>query len=96
MKTDWEIAQAVIEAVERAYGIPDITVWSRRRRIAKARHLACYIIREITDLSTTDVADLIGREDHTTVLNACRRVKGDPEALKFVPRIKADAEALLA
>lgn len=96
MNTDYEIAQAVIEAVEKAYGIHDLTVRTRKRRIAKPRHLACLIIREITDLSVTDIADILGHVDHTTVLHACKTIREDPKYMRFIPRIVHDAERLLA
>ena len=96
MKTDYEIAQAVLEAVERAFGIKDLAEWSRRRRLVKARQLAYLLIRELTDLSALDIAELLGRRDHTTVLRGCRVIKKDPRYMAFVPRLKEEAERLLA
>jgi len=95
MNTDWEIAQAVIEAVEKAYGIADLSEDTRRRRIAKARQLAFYIIRDLTDMSAPDTAEMLGRKDHTTVIYGCKAIEKEPKYMAFVPRLKADAQRLL-
>ena len=95
MNTDYEIAQAVIEAIEKAYGIHDLTEHTRRRRVAKARQLAYIIIRDLTDLSLYEIAEVTGRKDHTTVMHGCQSIEKDKKYMQFVPRILADVERLL-
>ena len=43
-------------------------------RIAQARQIAMYLIREQTQLSTTRIGDLFGGRDHTTVMHACDKI----------------------
>ncbi len=46
----------------------------RTRAIAFPRHLAMYIARDVTELSTTEIGLEFGGRDHTTVMHACQRV----------------------
>jgi chromosomal replication initiator protein len=48
---------------------------SRTARVARARQLAMYLTRELTDLSLPAIAQAFNRRDHTTVLHAIRRVE---------------------
>jgi chromosomal replication initiator protein len=48
---------------------------SRTAGIARARQLAMYLTRELTDLSLPAIAEAFNRRDHTTVLHAIRKVE---------------------
>jgi len=48
---------------------------SRTATVARARQLAMYLTRELTDLSLPAIADAFNRRDHTTVLHAIRKVE---------------------
>ena len=48
---------------------------SRVAPVARARQLAMYLTRELTDLSLPAIAEAFNRRDHTTVLHAIRRVE---------------------
>ena len=48
---------------------------SRVAPIARARQLAMYLSRELTDLSLPEIASAFNRRDHTTVIHAIRRVE---------------------
>ena len=48
---------------------------TRTAPIARARQLAMYLTRELTDLSLPAIAEAFNRRDHTTVLHAIRRVE---------------------
>src|SRR5262249_49080001 len=48
---------------------------SRTAPIARARQLAMYLTRELTDLSLPAIAEAFHRRDHTTVMHAIRRVE---------------------
>lgn len=60
----------------------DLKGKKRTKRITFPRQIAMYIIREITDYSTTEIGLEFGGRDHTTVMHACQRIedrmKGDP------------------
>ena len=47
----------------------------RTKAIAFPRQIAMYIVREITEYSTTEVGLAFGGRDHTTVMHACQRVE---------------------
>jgi chromosomal replication initiator protein len=48
---------------------------SRTAPVARARQLAMYLTRELTDLSLPAIAQAFNRRDHTTVIHAIRRVE---------------------
>jgi chromosomal replication initiator protein len=48
---------------------------SRVADVARARQLAMYLCRELTDLSLPAIARAFNRRDHTTVIHAIRRVE---------------------
>jgi chromosomal replication initiator protein len=47
----------------------------RTAPVARARQLAMYLTRELTDLSLPAIAAAFNRRDHTTVLHAIRRIE---------------------
>lgn len=54
----------------------------RTKQVTFPRQVAMYIIREVTDYSTTEIGLEFGGRDHTTVMHSCQRIedrmKGDP------------------
>ncbi len=67
----------VQEAVAARLGLSVDTILSPTRTapVAKARQLAMYLTRELTDLSLPAIAEAFNRRDHTTVLHAIRKVE---------------------
>jgi chromosomal replication initiator protein len=55
--------------------VDDLLSPNRTAPVARARQLAMYLTRELTDLSLPAIADAFNRRDHTTVLHAIRRVE---------------------
>ncbi len=77
-----EIQQQVAErfGISRA----ELIGTSRAATPLRARQVAIYLTREMTDLSLPQIGRLYGGRDHTTVLNSLRRVEasiGEDEAL---------------
>jgi chromosomal replication initiator protein len=70
-------ARQIQEAVAAKLGLSpdDILSPSRTAPVARARQLAMYLTRELTDLSLPAIAQVFNRRDHTTVLHAIRRVE---------------------
>jgi chromosomal replication initiator protein len=70
-------ARQVQEAVAARLGlsVDDLLSPSRSAPIARARQLAMYLTRELTELSLPAIAQAFNRRDHTTVLHAIRRVE---------------------
>lgn len=60
----------------------DLKGKKRTKQVTFPRQVAMFIIREITDYSTTEIGLEFGGRDHTTVMHACQRIedrmKGDP------------------
>ena len=62
---------------------------SRAATPLRARQVAIYLTREMTDLSLPQIGRLYGGRDHTTVMNSLRRVEaslGEDEALSTTGR----------
>jgi chromosomal replication initiator protein len=55
--------------------VDDLLSPSRTAPVSRARQLAMYLTRELTDLSLPAIAQAFHRRDHTTVLHAIRRVE---------------------
>lgn len=53
--------------------VDDIMSDRRNAKIVHARHLAMYLARYFTMLSTTQIGRLIGGRDHTTVIHGVRQ-----------------------
>ena len=60
----------------------DLKGKKRTKQVTFPRQVAMFIIREVTDYSTTEIGLEFGGRDHTTVMHACQRIedrmKGDP------------------
>lgn len=71
----------IISAVCEYCGVrkTDLMSKSRKRKIAEPRQLAMALCRSLTTKSLPEIGEAFGR-DHTTVLNACNRVKEKREA----------------
>lgn len=54
----------------------DIRGASRSRSLTRARQIAMYLCRELTDLSLPKIGKEFGGRDHTTVMHAERKIKG--------------------
>ena len=55
-------------------GVKDITGKRRQANIVTARHVATYILRQITDLSSIEIARYFS-QDHATILSAIKNVE---------------------
>ncbi|HEY6932701.1 MAG TPA: chromosomal replication initiator protein DnaA [Marmoricola sp.] len=59
------------------YSIEDLCGPSRTRALVTARQIAMYLCRELTELSLPKIGQQFGGRDHTTVMNADRRIRKD-------------------
>jgi chromosomal replication initiator protein len=66
----------ILAATAEAFGvtISDLEGPSRRQPLARARQVAMYVCRELTDLSLPKIGTLFGGRDHTTVLHGVNTV----------------------
>lgn len=56
--------------------VGDLLSKRRSRSITRPRQIAMSLAKELTNHSLPEIGDAFGGRDHTTVLHACRRVKG--------------------
>jgi chromosomal replication initiator protein len=73
-----QINAATIMGQTAAYfglSIEDLCGTSRSRVLVTARHIAMYLCRELTDMSLPKIGQQFGGRDHTTVINADRKIR---------------------
>ena len=58
------------------FSIEEIQGKSRRRPLVTARQIGMYVFREMTDYSYPKIAEEFGGRDHTTVMHACEKIRG--------------------
>jgi chromosomal replication initiator protein len=71
--------------------IPDLKSRTRTKPLVVARQVAMYLIKKHLDKSLVDIGRSFGGKDHTTVMNALRRVES---ALSKNLDLKRDVEEL--
>lgn len=54
--------------------IADLSSKNRRQSITRPRQMAMCLARELTSHSFPEIGDAFGGRDHTTVMNACKRI----------------------
>lgn len=71
--------------------VEDIISKSRQNKIVTPRFTAMYLIRKLTDLTTTDIGKLFGDRDHSTVVNAINKVEedlvNDPDFKEYIEEL---------
>jgi chromosomal replication initiator protein len=88
-----EIQRAVAQSFGLAQG--DLTGPSRAAAPVRARQVAILLTREMTDLSLPQIGRLYGGRDHSTVLNAIRRVESEAAADETLSRRLDDLRTAL-
>jgi chromosomal replication initiator protein len=77
--------ERIQEVVARHYHVDIHDMKSKRRTdaIAFPRQIAMYLVRTLTDMSTTQIGDSFGGKDHTTVMHASNKIKNRLETDPF-------------
>ena len=89
-------AGVIIEEVCKFYNIDEEALrgQSRSKETAMARHIAIYIIRNMTKLSLKDIGKEFQNRDHTTVLHSIERIeslsKSNPEIAEVIKDIRSN------
>ncbi len=67
----------IFAAVEKKYGIKksELVGKSRVKETANARHVAIYLIREITEMSLENIGKIFGGRDHATVKSSINNIE---------------------
>ena len=86
--------ERILATVCSSFGVlrSDLVGRSRARPCAEPRHVACFLMRRYTLLSLKNVARLVGRTDHTTVMYAVgqieKRINDYPAAARMVSAVE--------
>jgi chromosomal replication initiator protein len=89
--------QITIELIQQvtaeSFGIPVSSLSGNKRtsEIALARQVAMYLSRDMTGTTLQQIGYAFNRKDHTTVINACKKIE---ESLRKDSRIKSIVENL--
>ena len=72
----------VIRAVSAFFEISpnDLLGRSRNKEFVEPRQICMYLLREVLSMSYPDIANRVGRRDHTTAIYACKKVAKNVES----------------
>ncbi len=89
--------EAIQETVSDFLGIKQdlLNGRSRKREIVEARHIAMYLCRKFTGHSLKEIGRRFGKRDHTTVINAIKKVEDHAETnVQFREKFRRIQEVL--
>ena len=89
--------ERILEIVSEQYSVSveDLLSKKRSRDVALPRQIAMYLCRSLTQLSTTNIGQIIGGRDHTTVMHGCEKIEEDMEKdFSFKKKIEELAERI--
>jgi chromosomal replication initiator protein len=72
--------------------LSDLKGKKRSKNIALARQVAMFVIREVTEYSTTEIGLEFGGRDHTTVMHSCSKIE---QMVKFDPGFDAAVQKMM-
>jgi chromosomal replication initiator protein len=83
----------IFAAVYRKYNIKkeDIVSSKRTKDIANARHIAVYVIRQVTEMSLPNIGKILGR-DHSTVISSLDTIE---KRMAQNPAFRAEMEEMV-
>lgn len=75
--------------------VADLKGPTRKQQVVRARSLAMFLSRQLTDHSLQKIGDFFGGRDHTTVLHACRKIESQWNETADLSRIAAEVTEAL-
>lgn len=71
----------IINVVAEHFGVrpEDIISNKRTSEFVQPRHVVMYLCRKLTDTSQTNIAKILGKKDHTTVINGVDKITAEME-----------------
>lgn len=86
--------EMIIEAVSDYFSLsPELIVGPRRDRvIVQPRHIAYYLCKEMTDLSTSRIGDEFNGRDHATIINGIGKIR---TAIKTDEKLKDQIDDII-
>ena len=69
----------IIEVVSEHFGVKseDITSKKRNAEFVVPRQIIMYLCRKLTDTSYTNIAKLLNKKDHTTIIHGCSKIEAE-------------------
>lgn len=82
-------ASLIKEVVCRYYNvsIKELESKKRQQNITFPRQVSMYIIRELTELAYVDIGKEFGGRDHSTVINACKKIESEIEGKESFKKV---------
>lgn len=92
-KTNDLSVELIIKIVADYFNISHVDIKGKKRNtnISFARQISMYLIREMTNYSTTEIGIEFGGKDHSTVMYSCRQIE---EKLKCDPTMDSTIQTL--
>lgn len=86
--------QKIVEEVARTFGVTSADIRSSKRSaaVSKARQIAIYAVREITQMPLINIGEEFGGRDHSTMVYAVQQVE---KLMKKDPKVKATVEDII-
>lgn len=74
-------SKLIIDVVAEHFNITPEEIRSKKRDVKYAypRQVAMYLCRKMTEDSFLDIAKMLGKKDHSTVINGCKRISSEME-----------------
>ena len=74
-------SKLIIDVVAEHFNITPDEIRSKKRDVKYAypRQVAMYLCRKMTEDSFLDIAKMLGKKDHSTVINGCKRISSEME-----------------
>lgn len=74
-------AKKIIECTSKFFNLSpkDLQSPRRKKNISLARQIAIYLCRDMLNLSTTQLGQIFGNRDHSTIIYAIEKIKADKE-----------------
>ena len=87
------LIEKILASVSRAYGVPADQMKSKKRtdNVTNARHVAIYLIKQLTELTLKEIGAIFGR-DHSTVVFSIDKVE---KSIKTVNNYEAEINRLI-
>ena len=83
----------IIQVVAEHYGVKaeDITSKKRNAEFVLPRQIVMYLCRELTEVSLTDIAKILDKKDHTTIMHGVNKIE---EQLKTNPDLVSQIDII--
>ena len=87
------LIEKILTSVSKSYGVPVDQMKSKKRTdtVTNARHVAIYLIKQLTELTLKEIGAIFGR-DHSTVISSVEKVENN---IKTINNYESEINRLL-